>query len=506
MSFTTSIPTISKAENSTVADTAVINITSNQDYLYTASDFKITSATEDTTNRYIGGDLPVEISEVTFTDNSNGSVDATITFSGFPMDGDKDLRVPIESKLSAASYVRKNYACITARYTTSSDHTVTVTDRAATVSASTSGTLTLQQIHKTVYHAKYTEQVGMQTLDNLLALITFEADSGKYYSTVPTPEVAARDYTSFYNIEPIKSLTDYDDNKNIKKIIYAIRYTVPDEDVLQDEYTSSSATCALSHFINFNYEIATTETAEAVVKINKLLVKTNNISSCGEGRLISIFGNSGAGGKLHMYDKDGKYYDSETGAFTLEPKPISFSFTDTIKRHGFDLLAGRSFNSDNHYCIHIEPNDGTTLDSSIPTVSNQTKIYQYKRVKITSSVATSSYGSDLTLPSDLYVYGNSGYSPYLKNRGTLTFVVVPDAEKTIKINKQPTWSDVTAGTVERFGVNDVDPGERGDVRFNQIFASLSGKNLIVQTDVIVEDFGYTDYNMQINLDNFITVS
>ena len=106
MSFTTSIPTISKAENSTVADTAVINITSNQDYLYTASDFKITNATEDTTNRYIGGDLPVEISEVTFTDNSNGSVDATITFSGFPMDGDKDLRVPIESKLSSASYVR----------------------------------------------------------------------------------------------------------------------------------------------------------------------------------------------------------------------------------------------------------------------------------------------------------------------------------------------------------------------------------------------------------------
>ena len=93
----------------------------------------------------------------------------------------------------------------------------------------------------------------MQTLDNLLALITFEADSGKYYSTVPTPEVAARDYTSFYNVEPIKSLTDYDDNKNIKRIIYAIKYTVPDENVLQDEYASSSATCALSHFINFNY-------------------------------------------------------------------------------------------------------------------------------------------------------------------------------------------------------------------------------------------------------------
>ena len=160
----------------------------------------------------------------------------------------------------------------------------------------------------------------------------------------------------------------------------------------------------------------------------------------------------------------------------------------------------------NHYCIYIEPNDGTTLDSSIPTVSNQTKIYQYKRVKITSSVATSSHGSDLTLPSDLYVYGNSGYSPYLKNRGTLTFVVVPDAEKTIKITKQPTWSDVTAATVERFDVNDVDPGERGDVRFNQIFASLLGKNLIVQTDVVVENFGYTDYNMQINLDNFITVN
>lgn len=518
MGFTTTIPTVQREENSTVADTAVITISSNDGYLYTASDFKITNATEQSTNKYVDGDLPVEISDVTFTDNADETVNATITFSGFPMTGNKDFRVPIEAKLAETNYVRKNYACIKARYITSSDHTVIVTPRTATVSASTSGSLTIQQMHANVYHADNAAKQGMQTSDNLLALITFTADSGKFYSITPTPELFAREYNDYWSIV-VQSKT-YDSSKRLTRIIYEIRYNVPDSSDLQDKYTSSLATCALDHFVNFNYEISTVVTTEDATKINKLVVNTEDVSSSGANRIITLQGNLGASGKLHIKDKDGRYYNYDEhgiSSFSHEVNPISVSFGvagGNIQNNRTVVNAisiPRTF-TDNYYCIYLEPDTGTTLDSSIPTVDNQTKIYQYKHVTITSKVATSSYASDLTLSSNVRVIGNSGYEPYLKNRKQCIFTITPDADKTIKINRDILRSDYTITYTDRFVAGDRVPvGEagsegKGRIRLNNLIAYLEGRELKVLADVFVGNFGYFDTTLQINLDNFITVN
>tara|TARA_Y100001937_G_scaffold97935_1_gene133466 strand:+ start:3809 stop:5371 length:1563 start_codon:yes stop_codon:yes gene_type:complete len=520
MGFTTTIPTVQREENSTVSDTAIITISSNDGYLYTASDFKITNATEQSTNKYVGGDLPIEISDVTFTDNTDETVNATITFSGFPMTGDKDFRVPIESKLKDTNYVRKNYACIKARYTTSSDHTVTVTPRTATVSASTSGSLTIQQIHANVYHADHAAKQGMQTSDNLLALITFTADSGKFYSITPAPELFTREYNDYWNIA-IQSRT-YDSSKRLTQIIYEIRYDVPDQSVLQDGYTSSLATCALNHFVNFNYEISTAVTREDAVKINRLSIDTKNISSNGCSRLIFLQGNNGAGGKLHIRNKDGKYlsYGEEIPdagttsgiiSYSHEVNPISFSFTSTKKNCVYSFIAPRT-TSDDDYHIYVEPNDGTILDSSIPTVNSPIRIYQFKPVTITTKVATASHGASLTLSNNLVCIGNSNDEPFLRNRKQCLFTITPAAEKTIKITRDIRPSDYQTTFTSRIEPGDFNPIDettgvgRGDIRLIRLDAYLEGRQLKVLADVNVRNFGYEDVTLQINLDNFITVN
>ena len=516
MGFTTTIPTVQREENSTVADTAIITISSNDGYLYTASDFKITNATEQSTNKYVSGDLPIEISDVTFTDNIDETVNATITFSGFPMTGDKDFRVPIEAKLAETNYVRKNYACIKARYTTSSDHTVVVTARTATVSASTSGSLTIQQMHANVYHADHAAKQGMQTSDNLLALITFTADSGKFYSTTPEPELFAKEYNDFWNI--VVQSTTYDSSKRLTQIIYEIRYDVPDQSVLQDRYTSSLATCALDQFVNFNYEISTAVTTESTIKINKLVVKTDDVSSSGANRIITIQGNIGAGAKLHIKDKDGNYYDGIYWTHEIKPITVFFGTGDgspTNNRTMVNSIRIPKTFTDTYYCVYLEPNNGTTLDSSVPTVDSQIKIYQYKHVSITTKVATSSYSSDLTLSSNVRVIGNSGYEPYIKTRKQCVFTITPDADKTIKINRDILIGDYTTTYEDktlRFGADyRVPVGEQGSegqgiITLKNLIAYLEGRDLKVLADVHVNSFGYLDTTLQINLDNFITVN
>ena len=502
MAFTTTIPTVQREENSTVADTAVINITSNEGYSYSASDFKITNATEQSTNKYVDGDLPVEIASVTFTDNDNGSVDATITFSGFPMDRDRDLNVAIASKNAETAYVTKNYACVKVRYLTSSDHTVTFQPRTATTSSSTSGSLTIQQAHANVYHSDVASKIGMQFPENHLANIIFTADSGKFYSKVPTPTIIAREYTDFYIVEAFNQT--YNSNRQLTSISYTIKYLVPDEAVLKDEYTSSLATCVLDHFIDFNYKISTISTETSNVKIKSFMLDDRTVPSSGGSRYAVISGNKTAGCELNIVNETTGEWLLEDGTTTQIPTPIDIYF-NVSQRVVLPFIIPKT-TTNNEWNIWIQAKDGTTLESGVPTLTSQRTIFQAKPVRISVTTNSASSESKLTYPDTQYNTGLPGYSPFLRTRLALNLRVTPSADRTIRIDRQPYDGDVT----KTFTANDRH-GEYGieyntaDIKIVDMTAYLEGKDLIITGSLEVKNYGYEDLQMQINLDNFTTV-
>jgi len=253
-----------------------------------------------------------------------------------------------------------------------------------------------------------------------------------------------------------------------------------------------------------------------------LSIDTKNISSNGCSRLIFLQGNNGAGGKLHIRNKDGKYlsYGEEIPdagttsgiiSYSHEVNPISFSFTSTKKNCVYSFIAPRT-TSDDDYHIYVEPNDGTILDSSIPTVNSPIRIYQFKPVTITTKVATASHGASLTLSNNLVCIGNSNDEPFLRNRKQCLFTITPAAEKTIKITRDIRPSDYQTTFTSRIEPGDFNPIDettgvgRGDIRLIRLDAYLEGRQLKVLADVNVRNFGYEDVTLQINLDNFITVN